>query len=140
MSATRWSDAGNGTGRFDRLEVYRLALGYAGSVYPVVQDLRRAEPALADQLMRAVCSIPLNIAEGAGEFSKGDKARFYRYALRSTTETIGVLDLCRELRIIEDEEHLACRDTAIRLTSMMTRLVLAMKRPNSPGGQPAGEM
>jgi four helix bundle protein len=41
---------------------------------------------LADQLRRASTSIVLNIAEGAGEYSPKDKAKFYRFAKRSAAE------------------------------------------------------
>ena len=44
----------------------------------VLSEERRAS--LADQLQRAATSIPLNIADGAGEFSASEKARFYRMA------------------------------------------------------------
>lgn len=35
---------------------------------------------------RAGLSVLANFAEGAGESSPGDKARFYRYSLRSASE------------------------------------------------------
>jgi four helix bundle protein len=110
---------------FDQLDVYRSAIHYVGMTRPIVLRLRRAEPDTADQLHRAVLSIPLNIAEGAGEFSAGDKNRFYRYALRSTAETIAILDVARELKLIATEDHARCRELAARIVAMMTRLVLA---------------
>ena len=55
---------------------------------------------MADQLGRAALSIVLNIAEGAGEFSKKGKARFYRMALRSTTEWAATMDVCKILGLM----------------------------------------
>jgi len=43
-----------------------------------VEHLPRGRAYLAEQLQRASTSIPLNTAEGAGEFSTKEKARFYR--------------------------------------------------------------
>ena len=45
------------------------------------------------QMRRAVRSVVLNIAEGAGEFSPKEKARLFRIARRSGWETVGVFDL-----------------------------------------------
>jgi four helix bundle protein len=111
------------SGQFDKLEVYQLAVRYVGLTRALVIRLRREDPVLADQLHRAVISILLNIAEGAGEFSPRDKARFYRYALRSATESVGILDACREIRLSGEDEYTKCRDAGIRIVSMMTRLV-----------------
>ncbi len=48
---------------------------------------------LKDQLDRAASSIPLNLAEGAGRFSKNDKKRFYRIAFASLRECQAIIDL-----------------------------------------------
>jgi four helix bundle protein len=54
---------------------------------------------LADQIRRAASSIPLDIAEGAGASAAADKARFYRIARRSATESAAILDVCLALNI-----------------------------------------
>jgi len=46
------------------------------SANQVAERLPRGRAYLADQLQRAGTSIPLNIAEGAGEFSSKERARF----------------------------------------------------------------
>jgi four helix bundle protein len=110
---------------FDQLDAYRVALEYVALTRPLVLRLRRSELVLADQLHRAVLSIPCNLAEGAGEFSPGDKRRFYRYALRSSTETVALLDCIHAAALLADDEHARCRILGIRLVAMMTRLVLS---------------
>jgi four helix bundle protein len=104
------------------MDVYVAAIEYVGQTRPLVVRLRRTDLALADQMHRAVVSIPLNIAEGAGEYSPADKARFYRYALRSATETLAILDVCRKLRLMKPEEEIAY-ETGDRVVAMLTRLV-----------------
>ncbi len=52
----------------------------------LIENLPRGKAYLADQLQRAGTSIPLNIADGAGENAINEKARFYRMAKRSATE------------------------------------------------------
>ena len=73
--------------RFDheRLDVYQTAVEWVSLVQDVADALPRGRSNLADQLQRAASSITLNIAEGAGEFSGAEKARFYRIAKRSAS-------------------------------------------------------
>jgi four helix bundle protein len=61
-----------------RLTVYRVALESLAIIDEVAEQLPPGRSHLKDQLGRAATSVVLNIAEGAGEFSPRDKARFYR--------------------------------------------------------------
>ena len=79
----------------DRLDVYRAAVEFLVVVEDIVPTLPRGRAYLADQLRRASTSICLNIAEGSGEFAAADKARFYRFARRSSTECAAILDAFR---------------------------------------------
>ena len=74
----------------ERLDVYRLALEWLAIADDIVQHLPRGRSHLADQLTRAATSIVLNIAEGAGKYSNGDKRRYYLSAVGSTTECAAI--------------------------------------------------
>ena len=78
---------------------------------------------MADQLQRASTSIQLNVAEGAGEFSKNEKARFYRIAKRSATESAAILDVCRRLKLVSEASYAAGRDLLLRIVSMLVAMV-----------------
>ena len=56
----------------EKLDVYNLALDFLAFADEVVGQLPRGRGHLADQLARASTSIVLNLAEGAGKFSKPD--------------------------------------------------------------------
>ena len=73
----------------ERLDVYGAAIEFLVLADRIAADLPKGRAYLADQLRRAALSIPLNIAEGAGEFARADKARCYRIARRSATEAAG---------------------------------------------------
>src|SRR5262245_19538955 len=85
----------------ERLAVYRAAIELVAVADVIAAEVPRGRSYLADQLRRAATSIPLNTAEGAGEFASADKARFYRIARRSATESAAILDVCRLLRLAE---------------------------------------
>ena len=80
------------------------------------------EAQLADQLRRAALSISLNIAEGAGEFSPQDKARFYRMARRSATECAAILDAQQSLRLADEKRITSGRELLLRIVAMLIRM------------------
>ena len=90
---------------------------------------------IRDQLRRASDSIVNNISEGAGEFQPGEKARFYRIALRSATESAATLHTCQRRKIanLEAVEH--ARVLLKRVVEMLTRLVRKVSKRRQ-GRQP----
>jgi four helix bundle protein len=120
------------TSHFDRLDAYRVAIDYVRMTRPLVLRLQKTDQPMAEQLQRSVISVPCNVAEGAGEFSLGDKARFYRYALRSTTESVALIDASRAIGALTAEAHDSIREVGIRLVMMLTRLVLSATPNKKP--------
>jgi 23S rRNA-intervening sequence protein len=82
-----------------------------------------------------ITRIGLNIAEGAGEFSKGDKARFYRMAKRSATECAAVLDICRELQITTAPPLIEGREILVTIVSMLIKLIRSFEMLLQSRGQ-----
>lgn len=111
----------------ERLDVYQAAIDFVALADDLVERLPRGRAYLADQLQRAATSIPLNIAEGAGEFSRKDKARFYRIALRSATECAALLDVCRRLKLTENALASPGRDLLVRIVSMLTKMAVRVE-------------
>ena len=122
--------------RFDpeKLDVDQAAVEFVALADDVVENLPRGRAYLADQLQRASTSIQLNVAEGAGEFSKNEKARFYRIAKRSATESAAILDVCRRLKLVSEASYAAGRDLLLRIVSML----VAMVRRDSGSGTGTG--
>ena len=110
--------------RFDheKLDVYQAAIDLVVWINIVVGNFPRGRAYLADQLQRAGASVPLNIAEGAGEFSANEKVRFYRIAKRSATECAGILDICRRLEIIDEINYAKTRELLIRIVGMLIKM------------------
>ncbi len=106
----------------EKLDVYQAGIEFVGVANAVVESLRRGGAYLADQIQRAAVSIRLNVAEGAGEYSRKDKARFYRMALRSATECAALLDVCRGLKLTDQPTASAGRERPLRIVSVLTRM------------------
>jgi four helix bundle protein len=85
-----------------KLNAYQLSLAFnlwLGEFLAAVN----AKAAAKDQLDRAATSIPLNIAEGNGKFSKRDRARYFDIGRRSALECPAALDVLvsRKLTTVE---------------------------------------
>jgi four helix bundle protein len=115
----------------EKLDVYRVAIQLNVLIDKVVENLPRGRSYLADQLRRAGTSIPLNIAEGAGEYSGNEKVRFYRIAKRSATECAAIFDLCQELKLIEEGYYRECRELLLRIVAMLIRMAQGFQNPTT---------
>src|SRR5688572_16416042 len=110
----------------ERLDVYQAAIEFLVVADTIATDLPRGRSYLADQLRRAASSISFNIAEGAGEFAAADKARFYRIARRSATESAAILDACRVLSLTGKPISQAGRALLLRVVAMLTAMVVKL--------------
>lgn len=107
----------------EKLIAYQIAIEFIVLADVVVEHLPRGRAYLSDQLQRAGLSIALNIAEGAGEYSVDEKARFYRMAKRSATECAGILDVCQSLQLLSEERYGKGRELLISIVSILVKMV-----------------
>lgn len=121
------------TGYFDyeRWDVYRAALEFVIVVKNVVEQFPSGNGYLSDQLRRAGTSVVLNIAEGAGEHSASEKARFYRMAKRSATECSSILDVCKQLELISEDRYKKGRELLLRIVAMLTKMSRCDSMPST---------
>jgi four helix bundle protein len=70
--------------KFEKLEVWKLAIEYIDICYSIAEKLPEKERYnLSSQLSRAAVSVALNIAEGSTGQSDPEQNRFLSMALRS---------------------------------------------------------
>ncbi len=124
----------------NRLIVYRKAMDFVGVTAVIIVAIDGAYGFLRDQLGRAATSILLNIAEGSGEFSRPEKARFYRMARRSVTESAAILDALEAVGFRQPgplETGRSLLHEIIAMLTVMTRPADATSpevvRPRKPG-------
>lgn len=106
----------------EKLDVYKVSIDFIGFSAGVYDSFPKGKGFLVDQFQRAATSIVLNIAEGAGEFSKKDKGRFYRIARRSATECAAILDVCATLTLVEQDQIQTGRELLLRIVAMLTQM------------------
>jgi four helix bundle protein len=91
--------------KFQKLEVYQLALEYLDLLYRLSEKFPPQEKYnLKSQLQRAATSIVLNISEGSTGQSDAEQNRFLGLAMRSYLETIACLDIAQRRTYLDDAE------------------------------------
>ncbi len=103
----------------ERLDVYRVALELHVAAAAIALQ---ADPVLRDQLRRASLSVPLNIAEGAGQRSRAQKRRFYSIARGSAMECGAIFDVLRLRELAPQSDCRCSRSLVCRVVQMLTRL------------------
>ncbi len=112
--------------KFEKLEVWQLAIEYADLCYALAEQLpKREEDNLASQLRRAAVSVALNIAEGSTGQSDAEQARFLGMALRSLIETVACQHLINRRKYLNDISPLR---EAYRASDKLAAKLQAMRR------------
>jgi len=90
---------------YRELTVWQEGMKLAKAVYKLTEKFPRQETyALADQIRRAVVSVPSNIAEGQARKAPGDFRRFLHIALGSLAEVDTQLILAQEFGYLSKED------------------------------------
>jgi four helix bundle protein len=90
--------------KYRELKVWQRAMAFTVTIYRESQKWPSEERfGLTSQIRRAITSIPLNIAEGAGNDSNQEFCRFLQYALRSDYEVMTAIDIARGLDFLTAE-------------------------------------
>jgi len=93
--------------KFEKLDVWQLALEYIDSIYEIANQLPRSEEYnLKSQIIRAATSVALNIAEGSTGQTDTEQARFLGLAIRSLLETVACQHIIRRRRLLAEATRL----------------------------------
>lgn len=130
------------TYKFQRLEIYNLALEYLDSIYVLADKLPTSENFnLKSHVTRASTSVVLNIAEGSTSQSDAEQSRFLGMALRSLVETVACQDVIERRKYVPVEDLRAVRDLGSKLfakVQSMKRFLGHPKATEQPGaGRPS---
>jgi four helix bundle protein len=89
--------------KFEKLEVWQLALDYLDLCYTIAEQLpKQEEYNLSSQIRRAAVSVALNIAEGSTGRSDLEQGRFLSMSIRSLIETVACLHLIHRRNYVID--------------------------------------
>ncbi len=98
--------------KFEKLEVWQMALNYIDLVYGMADKLPESEKFnLNSQIKRAATSIALNIAEGSTGQTDPEQNRFLGLALRSLIETVACQRIIKRRKYLPNDSALDKIDT-----------------------------
>ncbi len=108
---------------FQNLAVYKKAKLFHINCKNLIQS-KKLDRFVVDQLGRASFSVPLNIAEGSGKFSKADRKNYFTTARASIFECVAVLDILKDegkLTVSDFEDMLKDADELSRVLYSMIK-------------------
>ena len=106
----------------EKLDVYRLSIGYVAWVCKKTDGLNDVPRPARDQWLRASQSIPLNIAEGNGKTAEADRRRYFEIARRSALECAAIQDVLVVGKALDREESRQRKTELDRMAAMLSRL------------------
>ncbi len=106
----------------EKLDVYRLSIGYVAWVYEKAGSLTGVHRAARDQWLRASQSIPLNIAEGNGKAAAADRRRYFEIARGSALECAAIQDVLVVGKALDERESRVRKVELDRMAAMLSRL------------------
>ncbi len=106
----------------EKLDVYQEAISFCGSVGELLNGLP-GQAAAKDQFDRASTSIPRSIAEGNGQFSNADRARFLEMARGAALECAACLDVLVVRKLITTETAMDQKEQLVRIVNLLMGLL-----------------
>jgi four helix bundle protein len=106
----------------EKLDVYRLAIGYVAWVFTTADNLKGKYRHARDQWLRASQSIPLNIAEGNGKAATADRRRYFEIARGSVLECAAIQDVLVVGNALNRKESGERKVELDRMAAMLSRL------------------
>jgi len=118
---------------FEDLAVWRRAVEFADHVLDATEVLEsdRKHYRLMEQLDAAVTSIPMNIAEGKGRFSRKEFIQFLYFARGSLFETVTLLEILRRKVWLTDSVCETLRSEADEIGKMLSGFIKGIKAKSS---------
>jgi len=110
---------------FENFNVYNKSEEYYYQVLKVLSN-HKIDKNIKDQLKRASLSIVLNIAEGAGKYTKKDKKNFYSISKGSANECVAILRILEIENLITEQQFKTCYELLLEIAKMLSALIKTM--------------
>lgn len=107
---------------FRNLEVYKKAKAFHVECKTFIRQ-HKLDPYVKNQLGRASFSVPLNIAEGSGKFSKRDRRNFFVTSRGSVFECVAIFDSLNDDQLITAAQFDAYLTKADELSRMLYTMI-----------------
>ncbi len=114
---------------FERLEVWQKAVEFADNILALLDEIEttRKHYRLFEQMESACTSIPMNIAEGKGRYSRKEFKQFLYIARGSLFEVVTLLTIFQKRKWISAEKYNSLKDNSFQIGKMLSGLINSLK-------------
>ena len=107
----------------EKLEVYQVAIDFVAWCETLLEECKGKAASAKQHLDEASSSIPNNIAEGNGKWSKKDRKKFFEVARGSALECASCLDVLVAKRRISADRLTEGKEILRSIVNMLTRMI-----------------
>jgi four helix bundle protein len=107
----------------EKLEVYQVAIQFVAWSEILLEDCKGKAASAKKHLDEASSSIPNNIAEGNGKWSKMDRKKFFEVARASALECASCLDILVAKRRINVARVIEGKEELRSIVNLLTRMI-----------------
>lgn len=107
----------------EKLKVYQLAIEFVTWSETLLEECKGKAASAKKHLEEASSSIPNNIAEGNGKWSKKDRKKFFEVARGSALECASCLDILVAKRRISGDRVIQGKEQLRSIVNLLTRMI-----------------
>jgi four helix bundle protein len=112
---------------FENLQVYQKAKLFHISCKKFMEKVK-LDLYTSNQLGRASLSVALNIAEGAGKFTKRDRRNYFITARASVYECFAIFDILHDQEIVDDVQFEKVKVSADELSRILFAMIKNLEK------------
>ena len=114
---------------YEKLEVWNKAIEFTVKVIDIVGDINtnRKHFRLLEQIEASSASVPMNIAEGKGRYSKKEFIQYLYISRGSLYETMTLLEIFRRKKWIPSHVYSQLEKLGIEIGSMIKGLINSIR-------------
>jgi four helix bundle protein len=110
------------------LDAWKISCDLAKEIYILTSKFPKSELfSLVDQMRRASISIPSNIAEGYGRWSRGDYLRHCHIAYGSLAELETQILLSKDLKMANINDFKVSDELILRIQKILNKLIKSLR-------------
>lgn len=118
----------NGRAAYKDLVVWQKSMEFVNAVIDLTEQLNtdRKHYRLVEQLEAAATSVPMNIAEGKGRYSRKEFSHFLFIARGSLNETMTLLDIFQSRGWIQNATYIQLEKQSDEIGKMLNGLIRSL--------------
>lgn len=115
---------------YEKLLVWQRSLDWADRILAIAENIgtERKHYRLIEQIESSCTSVPMNIAEGKGRFSKKEFVHFLYIARGSLYETMTLLEIFLKRQWLSQKEFIAVKNETREIAKMLNAFINSVKR------------